>query len=49
MSFITSIAIPEPVLKRAKKLGINVSQISREAVIAEVKKKEQGVKHDGKM
>jgi 5,10-methylenetetrahydrofolate reductase len=45
MTNVTSIAIPSSLLKRARKLGINVSGTSRDAVAAAVEKveKAQGI------
>jgi post-segregation antitoxin (ccd killing protein) len=41
MSNLTSVAIPVPLLKRARELGINVSKTSREAVADAVMKSEK--------
>jgi len=40
MTNLTSVAIPVPLLKRARELGVNVSKTSREAVAEAVKKAE---------
>ncbi len=41
MSNIATVSIPASILKRARKLGINVSGTAREAVLVEVQKRER--------